>query len=126
MQKAKPANATGVPVSIDALDPNGNLVHLGDATSDANGQYYLKVKADAFSAGAGTYTVMANFAGTNSYYRSSAETFLSFDEAAPTVSPIQLAAQPNTEMYIVGAAVAIIITIVIVAAILLMAIRRRP
>jgi PQQ-like domain len=126
MQKAKPANATGVPVSIDALDPNGNLVHLGDATSDANGQYYLKVKTDAFSAGAGTYTVMANFAGTNSYYRSSAETFLSFDEAAPTVSPIQLAAQPNTEMYIVGAAVAIIITIVIVAAILLMAIRRRP
>ena len=28
-------NAKGVPVSIDAIDPNGNLVHLGDVTSDA-------------------------------------------------------------------------------------------
>ncbi len=37
MQNPKPSDATGVPVSIDAIDPNGNLVHLGDATSDASG-----------------------------------------------------------------------------------------
>jgi len=28
-QQPKPANAIGVPVSIDAYDPNGNLIHLG-------------------------------------------------------------------------------------------------
>ena len=38
-QQAKPMNATGVPVSIDAIDPNGNQIHLGDTHSDINGQF---------------------------------------------------------------------------------------
>ena len=36
-------DATGVPVSIDAVDPNGNYIHLGDATSDASGRYHFDI-----------------------------------------------------------------------------------
>ena len=28
------ATITGVPVSIDAVDPNGNYIHIGDTTTD--------------------------------------------------------------------------------------------
>jgi hypothetical protein len=37
--ESEPANAKGVPVSLDTIDPNGNLVHIGDTTSDINGNY---------------------------------------------------------------------------------------
>ena len=40
-QQPKPTDATGVPVSIDAIDPNGNLIHIGDATSDPCGHLRL-------------------------------------------------------------------------------------
>jgi hypothetical protein len=35
--------ASGVLVSIDAVDPNGNYVHLGDTVSDANGRFSITV-----------------------------------------------------------------------------------
>ena len=60
-QKPLPTNITGVPVSLDAIDPNGNSIHLGDVTSDANGYYCLLVNPNVLSAGAGTYKVIANF-----------------------------------------------------------------
>ena len=34
-----PATATGVPVSIDAVDPNGNNVHIATVTSDTSGTF---------------------------------------------------------------------------------------
>ena len=39
MQQPMPFNVTGVPVSLDAYDPNGNLVHIGTATSDGSGHF---------------------------------------------------------------------------------------
>ena len=41
MQMPIPSDVVGVPVSIDAVDPNGNPVHIGDATSDMSGTYGL-------------------------------------------------------------------------------------
>jgi len=72
-QQPKPASATGVPVSIDAIDPNRNLVHIGDATSDSSGFYCLGVNTNILGAGPGIYKVVATFAGSNSYAPSSAE-----------------------------------------------------
>ena len=36
MQKPMPTNAKGVEVSLDTLDPNGNFVHIGTATTDTS------------------------------------------------------------------------------------------
>ena len=41
-QFSQPMDATGVPVSIDAVDPNGNYIHLGDAVSDASGRFHYE------------------------------------------------------------------------------------
>ncbi len=39
MQKPMPMDATGVQISIDVLDANGNYRNIGTATSDAYGVY---------------------------------------------------------------------------------------
>jgi hypothetical protein len=66
-QQSMPSNAVKVPVSFDALDSNGNLVHIGDTTSDLTGAYGYKWTQKI----PGTYQIIATFAGSNSYGGSS-------------------------------------------------------
>jgi hypothetical protein len=125
-QQPKPANATGVPVSIDAIDPNGNLIHLGDTTSDTTGVYLLTVPSSQLQAGAGQYKIIATFAGSDGYYKSSAESGLQLDSAAsaaPTPSPVSFDAINNSIItYTLGIGIAIIIAIAVAVLIL----RKRP
>ena len=122
MQKAKPTNATGVPVSIDVVDSNGNYRNIGTATSDSSGMFSLNWTPDI----TGSYTVIATFAGSNGYYGSSAETSFYAGSPAPTASPYPTVNLPPTEMYIAAAAAAIIIVIVIVGALIMLMLRKRP
>jgi hypothetical protein len=121
-QRPKPTNATGVPVSLDTLDPNGNLVHIGDVTSDATGAYGIVWKPDV----PGTYQIIATFKGSGAYGGSSAQTYMGVSEANPTASPIPVATQPPTEMYFALSTAAIIITIVIIGALIMLMFRKRP
>ncbi len=123
MQQPKPTDATGVSVSIDAIDPNNNNVHLGDAVSDASGHYALLWNTPNVP---GKYTIIAHFEGTKSYFGSSSETTTVVSEATPTPSPAPVAAQPPTDMYIAVGVIAIIIAIAIVGALILMAVKKRP
>ena len=61
----------------------------------------------------GSYTVVATFAGSESYYPSSAESSFTVMAAAPTASPYPVTTLPPTEMYFAGSTVAIIIAIAI-------------
>ena len=125
MQKAKPTNATGVPVSIDVIDSNGNYRNIGTATSDSSGMFTLTWMPDI----QGNYTVIATFAGSDSYWGSSSET--SFDAtaapaatAAPTPTPASMA-----DLYFLPLSIGMIIVIVIVVALLalvLLMLRKRP
>jgi hypothetical protein len=113
MQNQIPANVTGVPVSIDAVDPNGNYVHITDVTSDMSGTYSYMWTPDI----SGKYTVTATFMGDDSYGSSYAETAVGVVQApqasiAPTATPI---AMPPFEMYFAGSTIAIIVAIVAVA-----------
>ena len=123
-QQPLPNNVTGVPVSISVLDSNNNFRTIGTTTSDANGMYTLTWTPDI----SGNYTVIASFAGSNSYYPSYAETSFHASVPAATSSPT-VTAQSNVAtttdlmLYIVGAAVAIIIAIAIVGVLML---RKHP
>jgi len=120
MNQPMPTNAQGVPVSIDAIDPNGNFVHLGDATSDSTGNYGYAWAPPSIP---GTYKIVATFVGSNSYYSSSGETTaIVVDAPAATVAPVQ-AVQSNTDIYVIGTGIAIIIAIAIVGLLIL---RKRP
>ncbi len=121
-QQAKPNNATGVPVTIDAFDPNGNFIHIGDTTSDASGTFgYSWTTPDV----PGLYRIITTFRGSNSYGSSTAETCMTISEVAPTASPIPVTAQP-TEMYFIASTIAIIIAIAIGFAVTILLLRKRP
>ena len=114
---AIPANVTGVPVSIDAVDPNGNYVHLGDAVSDMSGTYGFEWEPTV----AGQYTIMATFMGSDSYGSSYAQTYSTVvdapvETAAPT--PSQVVNTPY-EMYTVGTGIAVIVVVLIATMLLL-------
>jgi uncharacterized protein GlcG (DUF336 family) len=121
-QQSMPTNATGVPVTISVVDSNGNYRTIGTATSNVYGAYSLTWTPDI----PGNFTVIASFAGTQSYYRSSASTAFYASAPAPTASPQPVVAQPPTGMYIAAAAVAIIVAIAIGFAIVILMLRKRP
>jgi hypothetical protein len=74
----------------------------------------------------GKYTVIATFAGSESYWPSSSETSFAVDPAPPTPSPYPVVNLPPTDVYIAAATAAIIIAIAIVGVILAVMLRKRP
>ena len=124
MQQPMPQNATGVLVTLSVLDSNNNYRVIGTTTTNALGDYGFTWKPDIV----GNYTVYATFAGTNSYYPSSASTFFyagtPVATAAPTATPLTGLASNTTLMY--GVVAIIIVIVIIGAAILLVLTRKRP
>jgi hypothetical protein len=102
-QFERPYNTKGVPISIDAIDPNGNYVSLGTTVSDANGRFSFSFTPDK----EGQYTIYAIFEGSNSYYPTIAQNEMTVVAKESSTDPI---------MYIVGIGIAIIITIIVVVA----------
>ncbi len=84
MQQQKPTNATGVPVTINVLDSNGNYRQIGSTNTDINGMFSFVWNPDI----TGSFTVMANFEGTNAYYSSSAETSLNSPQQQHRCRPL--------------------------------------
>jgi hypothetical protein len=62
MQKPRPMDVTGVPVTLSVLDANNNYREIGTATTNSDGFYTLNWKPDI----EGQYTVYASFAGSES------------------------------------------------------------
>jgi hypothetical protein len=124
MDQAMPTTATGVTVQLSAIDPNGNYVQIGNATSDTTGTYHFTWTPPNIP---GTYNIIATFAGTNSYSGSCSETATVVTQAAsapasPTPTPTSVA-----DMYFVPAIAGIFVLIIIVAIVLaLLMLRKHP
>ncbi len=122
MQKAMPTDTTGVPVTLTVLDSNGNYRQIGTTTSDASGMFTFAYTPDV----PGAYTVFANFAGSNGYYGSSAESSFYATSVTPVVTQApQTVDLATTQNYIIGIGIAIIIVIAIVGAIIMLSLRKR-
>ena len=123
-QQAKPTNFTGVSVSIDAVDPNNNTIHLGTATTNANGLFGYVWQTPNVP---GQYTITATFAGTNGYWPSNAQTMMDLLNApSATTAPIT-APTSVVDTYFVPSVIAIIVVIIIGIAILaFLSLRKRP
>ncbi|MCL1977005.1 MAG: PQQ-binding-like beta-propeller repeat protein, partial [Candidatus Bathyarchaeota archaeon] len=91
----------GVPVSLDAVDPNGNSFHIATITSDGySGTFGY---SDWIPEIAGQYTITATFMGDESYGNSFATTYLVVAEDGVENAP------SNTVLYaVIGATIAII------------------
>jgi outer membrane protein assembly factor BamB len=122
MQKARPANTTGVEVTLSVIDSNNNCREIGTTTSDANGFFSYEWTPDI----SGKYTVIASFAGSEGYWPSQAESaFTVMEEAQPTAAPTP---SPTgvAETYFVPMSIAIIIAIAVVGAVMILMLRKRP
>lgn len=78
------------------------------------------------TAGSGTYTVIARFAGSTSYGSSTAESAFTVNSAAPTPTAAPAISQQPIEMYVIGGVTAIIVAIAIGFAITIVVLRKRP
>jgi outer membrane protein assembly factor BamB len=120
-QQPMPTNATGVEVILDVIDANGNYYNIGTATTDTSGTFAFTWTPII----PGEFTVIATFAGSNSYYGSCAEAhFYASDVPAPTPEPTPEPASV-ADIYFVPMSVALLIVIVIVGAIIVLMLRRR-
>jgi len=124
MDQAYPSQATGVTVTLTAIDPNHNVITIGNATSDITGAFHYTWTPPNVP---GTYTIFASFAGSNSYYGSGAECASVVAQPtpatpAPTASPTSVA-----DMYFVPAIAGLFVVIIVVAIVLaLLMLRKRP
>jgi hypothetical protein len=116
---------TGVPVKLTAIDSNNNVLDIGTVTTNG---YYGTFSCTWTPPNEGNYTVIATFAGDDSYGSSSAATALSVSAtpaptATPTATPTTVSSnQPTTTdlmTYLVIGIIAIIIAIAIVGALIL-------
>jgi outer membrane protein assembly factor BamB len=114
-QFPRPADATGVEVTLSVLDPNNNVYDVGTATTDSSGFFKLMFTPDV----PGEYTVIASFVGSGAYYGSFAETAIGVTEAPLPPLPEEPLVLPPTESYITVATIAIIIAIAIVGLLIL-------
>jgi len=112
----------GVTVTLYVVDSNMNTRVIGTATTSAeNGAFAFAWTPDI----AGTYYLYADFAGSNAYFGSHAETAFVVDEAPaatpePTPEPASIA-----DMYIVPGIIGIIIAIVVVGLVIILMLRKR-
>jgi hypothetical protein len=111
---------TGVPVSIDAIDPSGGFVHIADVTTDISGSFGYMWKPTQ----TGEYKVTATFAGDDSYGYSFAETTIGVVEAPAVIPPPEVVV-PDYTMTIAAATIAIIIAVAIVGLLVFLALRKR-
>jgi hypothetical protein len=122
MQQPKPTNTTGVPIELFVVDGNGNYRSIGTTTSTAEGYFSYSWVPDI----SGAYMLYASYAGSESYWPSSAVTsFAVEDEPAPSAAPTQ---QPTTavEQYFLPSVAAIIIVIVVIGIVIMLMLRRMP
>ncbi|MCJ7614057.1 PQQ-binding-like beta-propeller repeat protein [Candidatus Bathyarchaeota archaeon] len=81
-QWPRPANAVGVEVRIQVVNPNYEYAWIGTVTSDAYGNYGYSFVPQM----KGTYTIITTFVGSDSYYGAQATAYLVADPAPTQVT----------------------------------------
>jgi len=106
--------------TLDVQDSNGNYRNVGTAVSDLSGMFTFTWKPDI----EGDFKVFAAFAGSESYWPSTAETSFVVDPAPP--APAEVTFPPdNSATYATYSTVAIIIAIAVVGAVMVLILRKR-
>lgn len=123
MQKPRPIDTSGVPITLSVVDSNGNYRDIGTTISDADGFFAFNWKPDI----TGQYAVYASFAGSESYWPSHAVTAFAVDSTVTTPGPTEALTQSAADTYLLPGIISIIVAIAIVGTILaLLVIKKRP
>jgi outer membrane protein assembly factor BamB len=87
-----PPTPKGVEVTLTAIDPNGNLQNIGIATSDFAGTFGMSWLPPV----PGTYLIIAEFEGSESYWSSRATTYLQVTDRLSSSMPTNLGLTPES------------------------------
>ena len=117
MQKPFPSTVTGVTVTLSVLDSNINKYDIGTATTDASGAYHLWWEPEI----SGQYSIIATFAGSNSYGSSYAQTAMGVVDAPPAATPTPQTSMTDT--YVTGFGIGIILVIVVIGIVIILVLR---
>ena len=121
MQQPKPTIVKGVDVTLRVLDPNNNCYDGGTTTSNDYGSFKMLFAPEV----PGEYYVYATFAGSDSYYGSSALTAINVEEApAPTAEPTPIPASA-ADLYFLPMSIGTIIAIIVVGLLLFLLLRKK-
>jgi hypothetical protein len=121
-QQQMPLDANGVPVTLNVADSNDNYRTIGTPVSNVYGTLSFTWTPDI----SGDYTVIANFAGTDSYYPSEAATAFYATEPAATSSPQPTQQESMADTYILPGFIGIIVAIAIGFAITILILKKKP
>ncbi len=117
-----PPECTGVPVTLTAVDPNGNTVTIGTTTSNYQGNYGFQWTPTI----SGMYTIYANFEGSDSYYKSSASTYATVVSAASTPAPTTTQSALTNSDVLTYFATGVVVIIVAIAVATVLMLRKKP
>ena len=114
------ATMTGVPVTLTAMDTDGNAIDIGTATTEA---YYGTFSFAWTPDNPGTYTIIASFGGDDSYGSSGASTAIVVGSGAETTAPTSTSnTEPTNDTMMtitIGMGIAIIVAIAIATVLIL-------
>jgi len=102
------ATITGVRVSIDAMDHNGNWLHIGEAYTDSSGSFSYVWTPDDDN----PYYVTATFAGSNAYGSSWASTTIGVSAAAEV--PDNTVTIPPIGLYVAISTIVIVVVMILI------------
>jgi len=121
MQHPRPENVQGVNVTLSVITADGAVTDIGNITTDSTGYYNFLWSPPA----AGTYTILASFTGTKSYYSSYAQNTFNVD-SAPTATPTPTLKPANpVDTYILGLSGATIAIMIAAGAVIILILRKR-
>ncbi len=121
MQQPCPATITGVPITIDVIDDNGNYRNIGTTTSDSSGTFRFTWVPDI----PGDFTIIATFEGSDSFYSSYArDGFTVMPAPEPTAEPTAAPASIADQYMLPGIGI-IVAAIAVVGAVLALMLRKR-
>lgn len=113
---------TGVPVTLTAIGSNGTVIDIGTTTTNA---YYGTFSLAWTPPKEDTYTIIASFAGDDSYGSSTAATGLSVGPAPTTTEPQPQVTIPDYTTLLYSNLAAVIVAIIIGLAAVFIALRKR-
>ena len=109
-------------MALSAIGSDGTYYDIGTTTTNG---YYGTFSMPWTPPKQDTYTIMANFAGDDSYDSSGAATAVTVGPAPETTEPVNIPTPVDYTMTIMGAAIATIIAIAIGIAIAVLLLRKR-
>ncbi len=111
MQQPCPSTIIGVPVQLRAITASGSIIEIikSSPPTDLYGHFSYTWAPPA----PGTYTIVARFLGTDSYFPSYSATGLSVAAALPTPTPTNAASAPDYTVMFAGIIAALIVSIII-------------